>query len=877
MLSPSRLLRRLRSLFTTHRDDHDLDEELHFHIEMETAKRMRLGLGETEARAAAMRDLGNSAMHRDQARDARGVRSVEDFLLDVRVAARRLTTQRTFAAVAILTLAIGIGATTALWSAVYRVLLQPYPFAESHRIVSVRQFDTRSGQHDEFAPANYFDVKQRARSFELLAAAEPWSVDFVGPEGPESFEAALVTHDVFPIQGLTPLRGRTFAADEFVAGRDNVVILTEALWRSRFGASDSIIGRTLVLDSIARVVIGVMPTDALHFYGEQVWLPKIPRESDLRSRGNGFWTVMGRLAPGVTVEQAGAELKGIGAQLAAEFPRENRDLSISVTGLREAIAGNARTPLLVLFGSVLFVMLIACVNVTSLQLAESVRRTREIAIRTAIGAGRGRLVRQLLAENLLLAAIGAAAGLAIAYWGVNAIRGFAPDSMWQLRTLEFDAAALTFAFTLMVLAALAVAIVPIVALGRLGAESLATGSRTGVSRARRRASAALVVSEVALALMLMVGAGLLLRSLATLLRADRGYRTENVLVATTQAWGYYPTPAARAEFVRQTVERIGALPGVEEVGMTSSLPLSYPIGFEKPRVSIEGRSVAPGDEFPTVHAASITPGYLEALEIRLLEGRQFAATDNGSSPPVALVSRAFVRRHMANTSPIGKRINFGFAGPPVTREIVGVVGDVRHEDLQTPPEPMVLVPHPQAPTGAIHFVIRTSGEPALMERRVREELRAINGAMPLSGVTTMEGQLSASLRQRRFQLGLLAAFSVTALLLAAIGIYGVMSRTTSERTQEIGLRLAIGANASDVRWMVLRNGGRLAALGVGIGALGALVLTRYMSGMLFGVTPLDPLTYLAAGLVLLFAAVLATWMPAWRASTVDPVVALRND
>jgi predicted permease len=884
MLTPSRFLRRLRSLFRTRRDDEELDEELRFHIEMETAKRMRGGLAEHDARAAAIRDLGNSAMHRDHTRDARGVRSIEDFLLDVRVAARRLTTQRTFAVVAILTLAIGIGATTALWSAVYRVLLQPYPFAEAHRIVSVRQVDASApgGGEAEFSPANFFDVKQRARSFDLLAAAEPWSVDWIGPEGPERFEAVLVTQDAFPIQGIAPLRGRTFVPEEFIPGRDNVAILTEGLWRSRFGAADSLVGRTMVLDSVARVIVGIMPEDILQPYGADVFLPKIPRESDARTRGTAYWTVMGRLAPGVTLEQANAEMRSLASQLATEYPRENARLAIAAVSLRDAIVGSGRTMLLVLFGAVLFVMMIACVNVTSLQLAESVRRRRELAIRTAIGAGRGRLVRQLLAENVLLAAIGAGAGLVIAYWGVSTIRGFAPDSLWQLRTLGFDAPALLFAFSLAVLAALAVAIVPIVALGRVGGtteQPLATGgsARAGVSRARTRANSVLVVSEVALALVLLVGAGLLLRSLATLLGAERGFRTENVLVATTQAWSYYPTPPQRAEFVRHTVERLGSLPGVMKVGMTSSLPLSYPIGFERPRVGVEGRSVAPGDEQPSVSLASVTPGYFETLEIPLVQGRHFSATDNASAPAVAIVNRAFVRRFFPDVEPLGKRLTFGFARAPLPHEIVGIVGDVRHEDLQSAPEPMVYVSHAQASTGAIHFVVRTNSDPALMERAVRAELRAINGSMPLSGVTTMEGQLSESLRQRRFQLGLLAAFSVTALLLAAIGIYGVMSRTTSERTHEIGLRLAVGATASEVRWMVLRNGGRLAALGVVIGAAGALVLTRYMSGMLFGITPLDPITYLGAGVVLLAAAVLATWLPAWRASAVDPVVALRND
>jgi putative ABC transport system permease protein len=877
MMTAPRLFRRIRALLTANRHDDEMDEELRFHIEMETAKRVRAGMSEREAYASTMRDLGNVPRHLDDARDARGVRPIEDFFQDVRVAARTLGRQRTFAIVAILTLAIGIGSTTALWSAVYRVLFEPYPFVEAHRIVSVQQV-LNATDDGEFAPANFIDVRQRARSFDMLAAQEPWSVDWVGPDGPEVFEAALVTQDAFPIQGLRPIIGRAFVPDEFVAGRDQVALLSESLWRGRFGADSSIVGRTLVLDTIPRVIVGVMPQEALAPYGATVWLPKIFRPDDLRSRGNGYWSVIGRLAPGVTIEQAKAEMRSVGAQLVSEFPAENRGMSIRVISLRDAIVGNSRGGLLILLASVFFVLLIACVNVTSLQLAESVRRRRELAVRTAIGAGRGRLVRQLLAENLLLAFIGASAGLLIAKWGISVIRILAPDTLWQLRTLTFGQPALLFAFAVAVVTALVVAMVPVFSLGRLDTtQPLAGGARSGVSLARRRANRVLVVSEVALALMLLVGAGLLVRSLATLLRVDRGFRTDHVLVVTAQTWSYYATRPLRAEFVRQTVERLGAIPGIERVGMTSSLPLSYPIGFERPRVTVEGQAIAPGDEVPSVITAATTPGYFGALDIPLRSGRHFSANDNESAPSIAIVNHAFVRRYFPNTDPLGKRISLGFMGPPAPREIVGVVGDIRHEELHSAPEPTVYVPHPQAATGAIHFVMRTTGDPAAMERRVREELRAINGSMPLSAVRTMQAQLSDSLRQRRFQLGLLAAFSLTALVLAAIGIYGVMSRATSERTHEIGLRMAVGARATDVRWMVLRNGGSLAAIGIAIGAVGALLLTRYLSGMLFGVSAYDPITYLLAGGVLLATAVLATWLPAWRASTVDPVVALRSD
>ncbi|HUF27415.1 MAG TPA: ABC transporter permease [Gemmatimonadaceae bacterium] len=878
MLTPSRLIRRLRWLLTTRRLDAELDEELRFHLDMETTKRMRSGMDERAARERARRDFGG-ARFRDEARDARGVRALEDFVHDVRGGLRMLARQRTYALVAILTLAVGIGATTGLWAAVYRVLLMPYPFPEAGRIVAVFQYDTRSpGSNEEFAPANYLDLRERSRSFDLLAAAEPWSVDWVGPEGPERFEAALVTADAFPIQGLRPLRGRTFLPEEFQAGRDDVVLLSESLWRGRFGADSALVGRRLVLDSIPRTVIGVMPEDALQPYGAEVWLPKLFRPDEARSRGSGYWTVLGRLAPGVTVEQARAEAEAIASRLAAEHEATNRNTGFRVLTLRDAIAGAARGQLLVLFGAVAFVLLIACVNVANLQLAESVRRRRELAIRTAIGAGRGRIVRQLLTEDVVLATIGAVLALVIAYWVIGAIRAFAPDDLWQLRTLRFDRAALLCAAVLALVSALVIGTVPLLTAGRIHPTgALAAGGRAGIGHARRRANRLLVVTQVALALVLLVGAGLLLRSLSALLGVDRGFRTERVLVTTVQAWGYYPTPAARAEYVRQAVDRLAVLPGVERVGTTSSLPLSYPIGFERPRVQIEGQPAAPGNELPTAHVAAVSPEYLATLDIPVLRGRGLTADDGAGSVPVVVVNRAFARRFLGDREPVGARVVFGFMGPAIAREIVGVVGDVRHDGLHAEPRPSMFVPHAQASTGAIHLVARTTGDPVLLQRHVRDALAELNGVMPLSDITTMDALLARSLRERRFQLGLLAAFSGTALLLSAIGIFGVMSRATSERTHEIGVRMAIGARAGDVRWMVLRSGGTLAATGIAAGGVAALFLTRFLAGMLYDVTPLDPLTYIGAAGLLLLAALLASWVPAWRASAVDPVIALRSD
>jgi putative ABC transport system permease protein len=879
MLTPARLFRRVMSLLTSNKLDADLDDELQFHLEMEIDKRVKAGEDPRSAREAALRVFGGVSRHRDDSRDARGVRAVEEFVQDVRVGSRSLARQVTFSVVAVATLAIGIGATTALWASVYRVLLQPFPYREAERLVTISQQDTRTpGNSGPVAPANFKDLRERARSFDMMAAAQPWSWDWAGPEVPVQISGSLVTADFFPLQGLRPVIGRVFTPDEFTSGRSNVVVLTEALWRTRFGADSSIIGRTLTLDQAPHVVVGVVPNDVMRPFDSDMFAPKPDGHGDYQVRTASWWTVAGRLAPGVSLTQASADVERVTRELASEFPASNRNTTAVVIPLRDAVVGSGRRSLLVLLGAVAFVLLIACVNVANLQLAEAIRRQRELAIRTAIGAGRGRLVRQLLTESLLIAGAGALGGLALAYWGIGVIRANAPPELWLLQQLTFDTPAIVCAATLALASALAVGVMPIVASHRINLSSaLSAGRRTGSSAARRRANRVLVVAEFALALVLLVGAGLLLRSLGSLLSMNPGYRADHVAVTNLQAWQYYRTAPERAEFARVALERLGSMPGVTRVGLTSALPLAYPIGMERTRVSVEGTSAAPGDELPTVRMTSATRGFFDVLEIPLVRGRGFEVGDIAGAAPVILVNAAFARQFFGDQNPLGKRVTFGFLGAPVAREIVGVIGDVRHEELNAQPGPGVFVPHAQVATGAMHFVMRVTGDPATYERQVRKMFAELNGAMPLSEFISMEGLLSQSLRQRRFQLGLLASFSVVALLLSAIGIYGVMSRVMSERTHEIGVRLAIGADRNDVRMMVLRNGGVLAVSGIAIGTVLALLLTRSMAGMLYEITPLDPVTYLVAAGVLLAVGLMASWVPAWRASAVDPVVALRND
>jgi putative ABC transport system permease protein len=879
MLTPSRLLRRLRYLLTRRRHHADVDDELRFHLEMEVAKHRATGLDERTARQRALRDFGSVARVREETRDAHGVRPLEDLARDVRIGLRGLARQRAFATVSILTLAIGIGGTTAVFGAVYGILLAPLPYAEQDRIVTVWQRNTRAGSAlVEVSPGNFLDWRGRVRSFEHFAIAEPWSLDYIGPAGPDRLTTAAVTEGFFEALGARPLLGRTFLTEEFAAGRNGAVVLSEAAWRARFSADTSLVGRTLILDSVPMTVIGVMPRAVEVPYAPQAWIPKIFRPDEREDRSGAYYTSVARLRDGVTVDAARHELSALAAQSAREHPTTNASTGIALVPLAESLVGQTRSGLYVLLGAVGFVLLIACANVASLQLAQSVRRRRELAVRAAIGAGRGRLARQLFAECVLLGVIGGAAGVALAHWGIAAIRSLAPRDLPRLDELGTSPAVLLFALAVSVATALIFGLAPALEAGRLRlTETLAAGGRTATgTRMRRRALNGLVVGVFALALVLLVGTGLLTRSLTSLLRVERGFRTDHMLVVTLQAWSYYPTGTQRVAFVRDAMTRLSAVPGVRSAGMTSSLPLSYPIGQARSRVTIEGQPMTGSVEPPSIHVAAATRGYFETLAIPLRMGRLPDATDQATSMPIAVVNESFARRFFAGESPLGKRITFGFMGPPVTREIVGVVGDVRHDGLAEVPRASLFVPHEQAPTGAMHFVLRTAPEPVGLQGAVRAELARINGAMPLSEMTTLDTLLDTSLRERRFHLALIGAFSIIALLLAAIGIYGLMSNATSERTAEMGVRVAMGARRVDVIGLVVSQGVKLALTGIGLGLVGAWALTRLIRGMLYSVTPLDPPAFAAAVAALLAAALLACWIPARRAAAVDPVEALNS-
>ncbi|HEX2191514.1 MAG TPA: ABC transporter permease [Longimicrobiaceae bacterium] len=875
----------------------DLEEEIRLHLELRAEQLEREGLPPEQAREAARRRFGPPDEARRTLREAARRREsrlrLREWLAgvrqDLRYALRTLGRSPGFTAVAVLTLALGIGANTAIFSVVNGVLLQPFPYPEADRIVTLWQHDRAAGvERDEVSAANLLDWRERSRSFSGMAAIEPYGLDFQGPEGPVTLDTWLVTEDFFRVMRVPALLGRTLGPADYLQSTRPVyeqgvpsLVLSHGVWRDRFGADPTVVGRTIRVDGSPATVVGVMPPGFQFPDGGSVWAPlafgqDASRRGALR-RGANYLQAVGRLRPGVTLEQARAELAGIAVQLGGEYPETNQHVGVTADPLPETLVGSVRPALLLLLGAVGLVLLIACANVANLLLARGARRQREFAVCAAIGAGRGRLLRQAMAESAVLAVLGAAGGLLLAWWSLRLIVRAAPSDLPRLDGVAIDPWVLLFALGACLLTTLLFGLAPALSLARpdLAASLSGAGRGATAGRRNRRLREGLVVGEIALALLLLVGAALVVRSFVALLQVDRGFRSERVLAVTVQAWSYFPDRAQRAAFVEEAIERMAALPGVEAVGMTSSLPLAESIGAEEAEFEIRGRAAPRTGEAPSAHAALITNGYLDALGIPLRRGRLFTPQDDADAPHVVLVNETMARRHWPGADPVGERLTIRFAGPPVEAEVVGVVGDVRHAGLDVEPEPALYFAYPQARTGAITFTLRTAGPPLALLGAVQGLIWEFNSSMPLADATTLDTLLAESLRSRRFSLFLLGGFAVLALLLATVGVYGLLSYAMRERVSEIGIRMAMGASAGDILRWAMRDGLRLIVAGLAAGVVAVVLLTRLLKSMLYGVGPGDPLALAAAMGLLAATALLATYLPARRASRVDPVDALR--
>lgn len=800
---------------------------------------------------------------------------------DLRFALRQLLKNPGFTAVAVLTLALGIGATTAIFSVVHAVLLQPLPYPEPDRLVRIHEtIPVRGVERVPVSVANYLDWRRQASSFAEMAAHRWVDINLTGAGEARRLVGARVTSGFFGVLGVPPILGRSFTTDEEARGRHQVAVISEEMWRRDFGGEASVLGRSLTLDGEAHTIVGVMPSRMRYpSRSLDIWIPSAFFESELTQRGNHGWSVVARLKPGIAAGQAGVEMSGIASRIAAAF-EDVRDFNARVVLLHEDVVGDKRMPLLVLLGAVGCVLAIACANVANLLLARASSRRKEFAIRAALGAGRGTLLRQLLLESVTLSSVGGGFGILLAYAGVAVFRALPPQLLPRADEIRLSLPVLFFALGVSLGTGLLFGLVPAIrASGSDANEVLKDGGRGGSEGLRRnRYRASLVVAEVALSMVLLAGAGLLLRSFIKLQEVDPGFRAEGIATANLLLPdSAYPTEGRQAAVFQQVLERLKAQPGVEAAGAVFGLPqgaMRSKVTFE-----IEGRGRSSGTDSTEANYRQVSQGYFPTLQIPLLRGRDFGSGDTTNSIPVAVVNAAFVKRYFPKTPPgeiPATRFNIE-GGTNTWLQIVGVVGDVRSEGASKPPEPEVFLPFSQRCWGYASLVVRTRQDPATMAPVLRAVVAAVDSNLPLDAVRPLESLLAENLADRRLQAQLLAGFSILALVLAATGIYGVMAYSVSRRIQEIGIRMALGAKLEDVLVLVLRQGMGLTLAGILIGLVGGLAVARALSGLLFGIQPTDPPTFGGVTVLLAAVALFACWWPARRAAKVDPMEALRTE
>jgi len=801
---------------------------------------------------------------------------------DVRFAIRTLRKSPGFAAVALATLALGIGANAAIFSVVDAVLLRPLPYADPGRLVVAYQTLPSQGvTSNGVSYLNYLDWT-KARSVERLGAVRMHDYTLTGAGEPALVAAGTVTANVFGLLGTAPLLGRGLVDADDSAEAAPVAVLTEKLWRDRFGGDPAVVGRAVRLDERVFTIVGVMPSrfrTPPDVPPADLWTPlsQDPIFDDLRQkRGGHYLTIVGRLKDGASLEQAQAELKTIADGQARQFPKENEGWSVRLVPLAESFVAGVRTALLVLLGAVALVFLIACANVANLLLARSGARAREVAIRTALGAGRGALVRQFLAESLVLGTAGGALGLSLAAATTKALRAWLPANLPRVADVALDLRVLVFGLVVSLGAAILFGLVPALHAAR---PDLASGLREGSAGAgegapRRRLRNVLVVVETALSFVLLVGAGLLARSFVRLQEVPLGFDPARVLTAgMSLPRAQYARPEQWRNFYTTLVDGLSKEPGVELAAASLPLPL-YGAGLNF-AFKIDGREEASGSDLTANYTAS-TPEYFRSLGIRLMRGRLFTERDSADAPKVCVVSAAFAKQYFPGENPLGRRLVFGFK-ESVAREIVGVVADVKRDGQGAPSKPEMYVPFAQEPWWAAYVLLRTSGDPMRLSAVLRRHVRALDPGLPVESVQPMTQMVADSVAQARFRTTLLAMFGAAALVLAVVGIYGVLSYSVGRRTREVGIRVALGAGRGDVLRLVVSEGLLLTGLGLALGAAGAVVLTRFLSTLLFEVGRFDPLTYAAVAAVLAGSGLLACWIPARRAMRVDPVVALRAE
>ncbi|MEX1181775.1 MAG: ABC transporter permease [Gemmatimonadota bacterium] len=807
---------------------------------------------------------------------------MHSLLKDAQYALRTLMRNPAFAAAAVLTLALGVGANTAIFSVVNGVLLRPLPYPAAERLHVVWNNNTREGiERDITSWPNFIDWRDRSEVFAALAGYSAGNTALTGAGDPEQVPTAFVTAGFFDVLGVNPVLGRQFSEAELQPGATPVVLLSDGLWQSRFGGDRGIVGRDVILNGSARTVIGVMPPAFDYPAEAQLWLPLAPEGNLAASRGALWLSVVGRLRDDLPIVLAQSRMDDLAAQLQDQYPTQNTGSGILLEPLHATITGDVRTPLLVLLGAVAVVLLIGCANVANLLLARGAVRRKELAVRIALGAGRRRMARQLLTESVVLGVVGGAAGMLLAAWAVSALVAMAPPELPRLENVHVDGAVLAFALFISAATGLLFGIAPLLQAGRTELmTTLREGGREAVAgEGIGRLRPVLISTQIGLALVLLVGAGLLIRSFVALNAVDPGFDTRGALTFRVVLPGArYDTPERMHTFHRELIRRISGIPGVRSAGGASTLFLAR-LPNMGPILREGDPPVADDEQRESVVLERATPGFFDAMGMTLTRGRGLADTDVAAGTAVGVVNQAFARRYYPDSDPVGRRFTFGSAQDSTANwiEIAGVVADALRSGLAAAPRPEVYLPHAQAPTAGLTIVARADRDPLSLLPAVRSAVAGLDGQLPISAVQTLEQSLAEQLAARRFIMNLLATFAALAALLASIGIYGVVSYLVTQRIRELGVRRALGATHADVMRLVISQSLRHVLPGLGLGVLAALALSRIMASQLFGVSPTDPLTFLAVTAGLLAVAAGATYVPARRAAGVEPNTALRQD
>jgi predicted permease len=874
---------RLRSVFRRETVESEMEEELRFHSERQLEKYLKTGMSRDEAQRRVRMDFGGREQVKEECRDARGVSLVETLAQDLRYGWRMLLKSPGFAAAALFTLALGIGANTAIFSVVYGVLLQPLPFRDAARLVLLHETTPRVGDVSVSYP-NFQDWRAQSHTFSEMAAVSNVGFNMTGTSQPENIGGLAVSPNFLSMAGVRPVVGRGFTPDEEKAGTAPVLLLSYALWQSHFGGDRAVIGQTIRLDSRTVTIVGVLPRgfrwvetcDVMEPIG--VWATNNGSVAEREDRGD--LIVVGRLAAGVRLEQARAEMDGIAARLARSYPEANDQCGVKLQPLRESFSGDARPAVLVLLGAAIFVLLVACANVANLFLMRGAVRAKEMALRIAIGASGGRIVRQILTESFLVAVLGGLAGVGLAMAGIPAMARLIPADTLAGASVGMNGAVLLFSAGLVVLSVLAFGLAPALhsARGNVHAD-LKEGGKATSGGGRNRWRGLLATSEVALALILLVGAGLMMKSLYRLLAVDSGFRPERVLkMEMSLRTAQYDKDPAVIGFWQQVLDRVRALPGVESAAVGTAIPLTD--DHSRTDITVEGAALPKPSGYPHPDTHIVSPGYEKTLGIRLLRGRGFTDADRENAPSVALVNATVAQRLFPGADPVGKRFIFGHLEAnraPKWVTIVGVLADTKMYGLANPARLEVYVPFRQTAANEMVLLVKSGIEPAALVSAIRGVVVSIDKEQPIFGIATMQEVVNASVSTRRITLILLGLFSGLALVLASIGIYGVISYSVAQRAREIGIRMALGAQGGDVLRLVLAQGGKISLAGIAIGSAASAGLTWLMAKLLYSVSAMDPATFTAVAFVLAVIAMVASYIPARRALRVDPLVALRNE